>query len=119
LIWPEHVRRRQLASAAINELRRDPPRLVKGDATEVLGAQLDTAPADASLVVYNCAALCQGGAVEQDAVKKALAAFSMRRPVDWLYCENESVLLRTLENGGIVERQLANMDGHGRWLEWL
>jgi hypothetical protein len=119
LIWPEHARRRRLARAAINELRRDPPRLVKGDATEVLSAQLDTVPAGTSLIVYNCAALCQGGVVEQNAVTSVLTACSSRRPVDWLYCENQAVLLRTLEDGRIVERQLANMDGHGRWLEWL
>jgi hypothetical protein len=119
LIWPEHARRRQLARAAIDELRRDPPRLVTGDATEVLSEHLNTVPADTSLIVYNCAALCQGGVVEQDAVKSALTACSFRRPVDWLYCENQSVLLRTLEGGRMVERQLANMDGHGRWLEWL
>ena len=119
LIWPEHARRRQLASAAMNELRREPPRLIKGDAAEVLGDVLDTVPADASLIVYNCAALCQGGAVEQDAVKSVLMACSSHRPVDWLYCENQTVELRTLANGRMTERQLANMDGHGRWLEWL
>ena len=119
LIWPEHVRRRQLASAAIGELRRDPPRIVKGDATEVLGAQLDEVPADTSLVVYNSAALCQGGAVDEDAVASVLTSFSLRRPIDWLYCERDEVVLRTLADGRIVERQLANKDGHGRWLEWL
>ena len=119
LIWPEHVRRRQLASAAIGELHRDPPRIVKGDATEALGAQLDQVPTDTSLVVYNSAALCQGGAVDEDAVASVLTAFSLRRPIDQFNCERDEVVLRTLEDGRIEERQLANKDGHGRWLEWL
>jgi hypothetical protein len=31
----------------------------------------------------------------------------------------EDVLLRTLDNNHMMERKLANKDGHGRWLEWL
>ena len=119
LIWPEHARRRQLAEAAMGELRRDPPRLVQGDAADVLHAQLDEVPPDTTLVVYNSAALCQGGAVEQEVVRSVLAAFSSRRPIEWLYCEGDGVVLRTLTNQRMVERRLANKDGHGRWLEWL
>ena len=68
---------------------------------------------------HNSAALCQGGVADQNAVGSVLAAFSGRRPVYWLYCENEEVLLRTLDNGHMMELKLANKDGHGRWLEWL
>jgi hypothetical protein len=119
LIWPEHAARRQLAAVAIAELRRDPPRIVRGDAVDVLAAQLLDVPPDAALVVYNSAALCQGGSVEQEAVGSILRDFSAGRLVDWLYCEGEEVVLRTLENGNARERKLANKDGHGRWLEWL
>jgi hypothetical protein len=119
LIWPEHAQRRALAAAAIAELRRHPPRVVKGDAAQVLDTHLDAVPPGTLLVVYNSAALCQGGVADQEAVRSVLAAFSSRRTVYWLYCENEEVLLRTLDNGRMMERKLANKDGHGRWLEWL
>jgi hypothetical protein len=119
LIWPEHAGRRRLATAAIEELLRDPPTIVKGDAVHVLEAQLGVVPPDTSLVVYNSAALCQGGTAEQNAIARVLAAFSVRRPIHWLYCENEEVLLRAIDNGRIAETKLANKDGHGRWLEWL
>jgi hypothetical protein len=119
LIWPEHRSRRQLASAAIGEFLRDPPRLVKGDATEVLATYLNEVPPDTCLVVYNSAALCQGGTVEEEAVKSVLAAFSSRRRIEWLYCEREVVLRRTFVDTHMVEQHLANKDGHGRWLEWL
>ncbi len=119
LIWPEHARRRQLAAAAIAELRRNPPRIVRGDAVDVLHAQLCDVPPDASLVVYNSAALCQGGTMEQDAVAHVLTEFSRRRTIDWLYCEGEEVVHRMLSAGRVTERKLANKDGHGRWLEWL
>jgi hypothetical protein len=75
LIWPEHAARRRMAEAAIALLLRDPPRLVKGDATQVLEAQLNDVPPETLLVVYNSAALCQGGVADQHAVRSALETF--------------------------------------------
>jgi hypothetical protein len=119
LIWPEHAARRKLASAAIDEVLRDPPTLVRGDAVDVLEPQLHAVPDDTTLVVYNSAALCQGGAVEEHAVARILSAFSSRRPIHWLYCEGEEVRWRKVDQGRTSETTLANKDGHGRWLEWL
>ena len=119
LIWPEHAGRRRLAAAAIDELLRDPPAVVEGDARDVLKTELDAVPSATTLVVYNCAALCQGGAVEENAVAQVLTTFSSQRPVHWLLCENEEMLLRAVDRGRTVESKLANIDGHGRWLEWL
>ncbi len=119
LIWPEHEGRRRLAAAAIDELLRDPPTIVRGNAVEVLAAELAAVPSDAALVVYNSAALCQGGDAEKKAIADVLMAFSSRRPIHWLYCEGHEVLLRALDRGAMIETKLANKDGHGRWLEWL
>ena len=119
LIWPEHEGRRRLAAAAIDELLRDPPTIVRGDAVDVLAAELAAVPSGAALVVYNSAALCQGGDAEKKAIADVLVAFSSRRPIRWLYCEGEEVLLRALDRGAMAETKLANKDGHGRWLEWL
>ena len=119
LMWPEHAGRRRLATAAIDELLRDPPAIVKGDAADVLEAQLERVPSGPALVVYNSAALCQGGVVEEKVIADVLVAFSSRRPVHWLYCEGEEVLLRDIDRGRMAETKLANKDGHGRWLEWL
>lgn len=118
LIWPEHAQRRDLARAAIDELRRDPPAIVKGDAVDVLDGELKRVPSDTTLVVYNSAALCQGGAVEEQAIAAVLAGRSSDRPIYWLHCENDEVVLRVLNNGRRAETTLAKKDGHGRWLEW-
>ena len=119
LIWPEHAARRRLAAAAIDELLGDPPPIVKGDAVEVLEPQLERVPSVATLIVYNSAALCQGGPADEMAIEKVLTAFSFRRPIYWLHCENEEVRLRAIDSGNVTETKLANKDGHGRWLEWL
>jgi hypothetical protein len=119
LIWPDHPYRRRLAQAAIDELLNDPPMIVKGDAAKMLGSQVDAVPDDTALVVYNVAALCQGGAIEETPMAEILVAFSTRRSIHWLYCEREEMLLRHVERGQVSETKLANIDGHGRWLEWL
>ena len=119
LIWPEHAGRRRLAAAAIGELLRDPPVIVKGDAVDLLNTQLEQVPADTTLVVYNSAALCQGGPGDEAAIAQILTAFSSRRAILWLHCENEEVRLRALDHGRMTQTKLANKDGHGRWLEWL
>lgn len=118
LIWPEHAYRRNLARAAIGELLRDRPAIVKGDAVLVLGNEVARVPLDTTLVVYNSAALCQGGAVDEQAIAALLTAASAHRPIYWLHSENDEVLLRVLNDGRSTETQLANKDGHGRWLEW-
>ena len=119
LIWPDHAGRRRLAAAAIDELLRDPPAIVKGDAADMLESQLGEVPSGSTPVVYNSAALCQGGAAEEKMIADVLVAFSSRGPIHWLYCEGEEVLLRNVDRGRIAETKLANKDGHGRWLEWL
>ena len=119
LIWPEHAGRRRLAAAAIDELLRDPPVFVKGDAVALLDAQLRQVPSDATLLVYNCAALCQGGPDEEAAIAKILTAASLRQPIYWLHCENEEAQLRAIDRGRMIQTKLANIDGHGRRLEWL
>lgn len=119
LIWPEHASRRRLAAAAIDGLLTDPPRIVKGDAVEMLEPELRRIPSTAALVVYNSAALCQGGPRDEAAIAKLLTEFSSRRPIHWLHCENEEVRLRAIDRGHLTDIKLANKDGHGRWLEWL
>ena len=119
LIWPEHTGRRRLAAAAVDELLREPPVIVKGDAVDVLDVQLEQVPLDATLIVYNVAALYQCGPDTEAAIAKILTASSSRRPIHWLHCENEEVRLRAIDRGRMTQTKLANMDGHGRWLEWL
>jgi hypothetical protein len=57
LIWPEQVGRRARIRAAMNLVRADPPRIVRGDATDALPALAAQAPAGATLVVVTSAAI--------------------------------------------------------------
>jgi Uncharacterized protein conserved in bacteria (DUF2332) len=57
LIWPEQHERLARIRAAIEIVRADPPRIVRGDAIDDLPALVAEAPADATLVVVSSAAI--------------------------------------------------------------
>ena len=57
LTWPEHEERRQRLAAAVSIVREDPPRIERGDLTDLLPAVAAEAPADATLVVFHTAVL--------------------------------------------------------------
>lgn len=57
LIWPEQRERLARIRAAIEIVRADPPRLVRGDAADDLPALVAEAPAEATLVVVSSAAI--------------------------------------------------------------
>jgi Uncharacterized protein conserved in bacteria (DUF2332) len=57
LIWPEQHERLERIRAAIDIVRADPPRVVRGDAIDDLPALVAEAPADASLVIVSSAAI--------------------------------------------------------------
>lgn len=57
LVWPEHDDRREQLAAAVELVREDPPRLVRGDLVEALPALAEQAPPDATLVVFHSAVL--------------------------------------------------------------
>jgi hypothetical protein len=56
-VWPEHDDRREQLAAAVELVREDPPRLVRGDLVESLPALVEQAPRDATLVVFHSAVL--------------------------------------------------------------
>jgi hypothetical protein len=57
LIWPEQHERRARIRAAIDIVRADPPRIVRGDAIDDLPALVAESPSDARLVIVSSAAI--------------------------------------------------------------
>jgi hypothetical protein len=57
LIWPEQHERRARIRAAMDIVRADPPRIVRGDAIDDLPSLVASAPSDATLVVVSSAAI--------------------------------------------------------------
>lgn len=70
-----------------------------------------------ALIDVGCSA-CLHLRWEEAAMAGILVAFSTRRSIYWLHCEREEMLMRQLDRGQVSETRLANIDGHGRWLQW-
>jgi hypothetical protein len=123
LLWPGEAGRPERLAAALAIARKTRPRIHKGDLLEDLPVVAASAPSDATLVVYNSAALAYIG-VEK---REAFAAKVRDLGAVWLSLEGGGVLpgLRDapadaasfllVRDGTDV---LARADPHGTWLEW-
>jgi hypothetical protein len=124
LVWPENVEQRGQLLAAVEVAKEQPPRLLKGDGTELLPELLRQAPAPATLCVFATHALVQFPHDALIALLKTMQSFSLSRPVYFVSMEQtggrHSELRLTRYEGGTREIvHLANCNPHGRWLEWL
>lgn len=124
LVWPEHEERRQRLRSATTLARRDPPRVVEGDALEVLPALLDEAPAEATVVVQHSAALAYLSREDQD----RLVALVRSRGARLLGNEGHGTVghvrapAPSRSDAFVVSldgRPQAYAGPHGQWLEWI
>lgn len=125
LIWPEHADRVARLLAAAELARLAPPRILAGDALDLLPGVLAAAPSDALLVVVHSFTLNQFTEDGRRAFRSLLAAASHERDLFELgigMVAGQSYARVTLGRyvAGVAEVQtLAHCDGHVRWLEWL
>ena len=125
LIWPEHENRAAQLQAATALARDDPPELVKGDAVEVLPQVVEEAPAGSTLCIFHNSALICFPEEDRRKFGAVIERLSEARDIYWLSAEGrwgyDFIVLElvTLEAGVESSRELAKVDFHGRWLEWL
>jgi hypothetical protein len=125
LVWPEHTDRHALLAAALTLVRQQPPRIVAGDAAEVLPAVLAEVPADAILCVYDSYTLNQVPRAVRDRVLAHLAGHAMVRDLyrvaqeGFSLTEPPTVELTTYHKKEVRHQVLARTESHGRWLEWI
>jgi len=125
--WPDHRDLQLMQRRAIDLLRRDPPRLVLGDALAV-GPLLDAVPADLTLCVYQSFMISHLSEAEREQFLAILAAESRRRPVYFVSMTGAGIgggsrrgrvdLLSWVE-GRHESVQLVEGHSHGRSLRWL
>jgi hypothetical protein len=121
LIWPEHRERVELMTRAADLLRADPPRLVQGDALELLEGLSREAPQEAVLCVYHTHVGNQFAQEEQTRLFQAVVRLAERRGICHLYNNMGDGLLHLDVLGmDYPSREIiAGTDGHARWFEWL
>ncbi len=123
LIWPEHADRQQRLQAAIEVAKKDPPRLVEGDASERLADALREAPRRGACCVFATHTL---GFFTREALGRtfgALREHSRLRPVYFVSMDltgpHSELKLARFADGEHVTTHVANCSPHGRWLQWL
>ena len=124
LIWPDQPERMDLLITAIEELRADPPDLIEGDALDLLPTLIRAAPQEATVCVFHCHTLNQFSEAQRDEFSGLLATASTERPVvqlsaEWIFTPSPELRLFHWVGGKSRSEHLANVDHHGRWIEWL
>ena len=126
LIWPEHDERVKLLQNACPIIQQAPLNLISGDAVLLLPGILEAIPSDAALVVFHTHTINQFSAEAKESLTSILEQIGAKREVFRLANDiggggsNYSALkLVQYHKGQQSEHHLANVDGHGRWLEWL
>lgn len=133
LIWPEHLERAATLEGAVAIAREAPPRILAGDALELLPAALAEAPADALVCVYHSFTTNQFTPAGRHRWRELLAEAGARRELCHLSIEYHRGRQRpTLDFGrygpGVAapvaaaeaeaEAVLAACQPHGAWMEW-
>jgi hypothetical protein len=125
LIWPEHHDRVALLEDARLLYHQHPPLLQRGDLTTDLGELLTAMPAYSTPVIFHTHVFNQVSSEAQERVAQQLAAFSYERPLYRLGNDLAKPALQhfplTLQHycdGTVTTSHLADVDGHGRWLQW-
>jgi hypothetical protein len=117
LVWPEHRDRFTELGAALDAVAADPPVIVEGDAIELLpGLEL---PDDIPLVVFHAMVRVHVPADRRDAFDAAIAALGSRRRTLHVSLELDREPHLVLRDSEGDDRDLARVEGHGRWIEPL
>ena len=125
LCWPEQVERRRLLSEAIAVARAHPPRIIGGDAAELLPRLIEQTPADETVCVVCCWSIYQvyGTPGGRQRLITQLAEASRTRPVFEVSIGHfghsvPSMVLAHHHDGTHHDHIAADCDVYGRWIDW-
>jgi hypothetical protein len=128
LIWPEQSERLERLRAAMDIVRAEPPRIVRGDAVESLPGLVAEAPADATLVIVTSAAIVY----LMPEPRAQLIQYIESSGARWISNEGAGIVPAAKERlegreppvpGELLlsldQHPLAFTGGHGQRLDWL
>jgi hypothetical protein len=121
-VWADQHERLARLDAAIEALREDRPRLVRGDFVELLPDVLAALPRDALAVVFQTAALGYVSSAGRERVRRALDDAGVELPLAFVTAGNprtgeDDWGLRIVYWPGGGREFVGHADYHGRWLE--
>jgi hypothetical protein len=123
LVWPDEAGRAELLQHAVQVAQHDTPRLVAGNALDLLPEVLATIPNDQTLCVFHTHTVNQFPPEARARLSTLLAEHAARRDlyrisIEWLGEEHPCLELVSFEGGARMEHLLAHCDSHAEWLEW-
>jgi hypothetical protein len=124
LVWPDEAGRAELLQRAVQVAQQDPPRLVAGDALDVLPEVLATIPPEQAVCVFHAHTMNQFPPEARARLSGLLAEHGggrdlYRVAIEWLGETHPQLDLISYEDGVKAKRLLAYCGSHGEWLEWL
>lgn len=122
LLWPEQRERAERLERVIAFAREHPPRLIRGDALDVLPKVLEELPNNVPVCVLHSFVLNQIPAEAREAYSVLLKASAAGRRLYDVAIEPQTwpppLMLTAYEFGAVEQETLAICDHHGRWMEW-
>jgi len=123
LVWPDQVERHRRLAAAIDVAVRYPPVLVAGDLSALLPDLIDSAPADAAVVVQHSFVLNQIERSDRDRFFDTLDTLAESRSIyrvaaEWLEPDRGTILDVTIHGPQRATTELASVHHHGAWIRW-
>ena len=123
MVWPGHEQRRRRLRAALSLVAPDPPRVVAGDALELLPEVLNSLPSGVHPVVFHSFALIQWDSAQRARLDEIIRESG--RPVhriwlEWFGYQRNLPLIRLFDyrDGTSSSETLGRFHYHGAWLEW-
>jgi len=124
LVWPDQVARFARLDAALEIYKDAPPKIIPGNALDLLPDALARVAANEAVCVYHTYVTYQFLPKMRHALYDLLTVAGLRRPVWCLSNEGQSnnenyLTLWRYHDGTKEERMLARTHPHGTWIEWL
>jgi hypothetical protein len=120
LIWPEHFDRKGRLTKALRIALVNSVPIQLGEATELLPSLMNSVPLSEVPVVYHTWVANQMSSDQRALLLNLINNFGKQRDIVHIHTNIEPHLHATIYcNGARIDLPLANVDGHGRWIEWL
>jgi hypothetical protein len=124
LTWPEHADRRDLLERAADIARRDPPKLIAGDAADIFPSVADGIAPDMPIIVYHSFTMNQLDTHQRELLEDAFCRIGALRPLarvglEWpAGADYPSLSLTNYSAVQIKRWLLAECEPHCAWIRW-
>ncbi len=125
LVWPDNQKRARQLEHAIRLAQQAPPRIVTGNALDLLQNLIDKTPDKASLCIYHSFTLTLASGEPREKLHSLLTTASKKRDlflvsIEWAANSETPLLgLAKFSKSTMTEKILARCHSHGEWLEWM